>query len=633
MVTAPDTWAEIAVTAVGLVGCGAAVLVAGRGPAWGGVTIGLFAALTGLTALSITWSVEPDFSWFGANQMLSYLAVFTGGAAVARLAPERWRALVGGIAALMVGLSAFSLLAKVFPATLNSGNTAGRLEQPFGYWNAIGVCGALGVPACLWSGARRDGGLVLRALSAPALSVLISVVVLSYSRSALLVAALGAALWLAVVPLRLRAVAILALGAVGAAAISGWALATPGLTSDNQPLASQTSAGHTFGVVLLIALVLVAAAGFGAALAMARIAVPPLVRRRVGTVLVVLAAMIPFAGVAALAASSRGLGGQISHAWSSLTQTHESVGDTAGRILQFGSSRPLYWHEGIKVGDHALLKGVGALGYSTARLRYSNDRFKADHAHSYVIETFADLGLIGIAVTLALLVAWCVSAGRALAWRTRWSSLTATQALERQGLMTLAVIVVAFGVQSAIDWTWYFPGVVIPVLVCAGWLSGRGPLAAPVGRLRDRPSILQRPGAGLTVTALAALALLGAWVMWQPLRSVQQTSAATTARSNPQAFADARAAASSDPLAYEPLFVLSALYERIGEPAAARSELVRGTQLQPQNPVTWEQLASFDLSAGRPRQALDALNRAATLDPTSPTVVSEIAQARAAAAH
>jgi hypothetical protein len=632
IVTAPDTWAEIVVTLIGALGCGAAVLVGARGRAWGGVTIGLFAALTGLTALSITWSVEPDFSWFGANQMLSYLAVFAGGAAVARLAPERWRALLGGIAALMVALSAFSLLAKVFPATLNSGNTVGRLEQPFGYWNAIGVCAALGIPACLWSGARRDGGLVLRALSAPALSVLISVVVLSYSRSALLVAILGAAAWLAVVPLRLRAVTSLALGAAGAGAISGWALATPGLTSDGASPAAQTAAGHTFGVVLLVVLAIVAATALGVALAMARRTVAPAIRRRVGIALVVLAAMIPVAGVVALAASSRGLGGEISHAWNSLTQTKESVGDNASRILQFGNSRPLYWHEGLKVGAHALLKGVGALGYGTARLRYSSDRYKADHAHSYLIETFADLGLIGIALTLALLVAWCLAAARAVAWRARWASLTAAQALERQGLMTLAIIVAMFGVQSAIDWTWYFPGVVIPVLLCAGWLAGRGPLAGPVGRLRGRAPILQRPGAGLTITALVALALLGSWVIWQPLRSSQQTDAATTARSNPQAFADARSAASSDPLAYGPVFVLSALYERIHETAQARAELVDATALQPQNPVTWEQLGGFDLAAGKPRQAMAALGKAAVLDPTSEPLTAEIAQASAAAA-
>jgi hypothetical protein len=193
VVTAPDTWSEIVVTLLGAAVCGAVVLLGARGRAWGGVTVALFAGLTAFTALSIAWSVQPDFSWFGANQMLSYLAVFAGAAALARFAPERWPALVGGITVLMAALSGYALLVKVFPSTLDAGATLGRLQAPFGYWNAIGVSAALGLPACLWSGARRDRGRVLRALSVPALALMISVVVLSYSRSAALVAVLAPA--------------------------------------------------------------------------------------------------------------------------------------------------------------------------------------------------------------------------------------------------------------------------------------------------------------------------------------------------------------------------------------------------------------------------------------------------------
>jgi tetratricopeptide (TPR) repeat protein len=633
IVTTPDTWSEIVVTLLGTAACAGVVLLGARGRAWAAVTIGLFAGLTAFTALSIAWSVQPDFSWFAADQMLSYLAVFAGAAALARLGPQRWPALVGAIGVLMAALSGYALLVKVLPGTLDPNDTLGRLQAPFGYWNAIGVSAALGLPVCLWSGARRDRGRALRVLSVPALALMMSVVVLSYSRSALLVAVLGGGCWLALVPLRLRAVLTLALGSAGAAAITGWALATPALTSDGVSLPARTAAGHSFGIVLLVVLVMSIAAGFAAVWAGDRVAVAPAARRSIGTVLVTLVALIPVGGLAAVAASSRGFTGEISHAWSTLTSVNEGVGNSAGRLGQLGNSRPLYWHQGLEVGEHALLKGVGALGYSTARLRYASARFKADHAHSYLIETFADLGLIGVAISLALLAAWSRAAVRSLAPRTRWSSLTPEQVAERQGLLTVLIVAVMFGVQSAIDWTWYFPGVAIPALICAGWLAGRGPLANPVGRLRERRPILQRPAAGATVTALVAVALLGAWVMWQPLRSTDADAAATVATSNPQAFDDARSAASSDPLSYEPLFLLSALYQRIGDNAAARAQLVRATRRQPQNPVTWEQLGSFDLQIGDPRQALSALTRGAALDHASTTDGAEIAQARAALAR
>jgi hypothetical protein len=618
VVTAPDTWSEIVVTLLGAAVCATVVLLGARGRAWGAATVALFAGLTAFTALSIAWSVQPDFSWFATNQMVSYLAVFAGAAALARFAPERWPAVVGGIALVMAALSGYSLLVKVFPSTLASSDTLGRLQAPFGYWNAIGISAALGLPACLWSGTRPQPGRFLRAFSAPALALMISVVVLSYSRSAALVAVLGAGCWLAVIPLRVRAVLMLALGSVGAAAIAGWALATHALTSDNVALPARTAAGHSFGLVLLIVLALATAGGFVAASASDRISVAPAVRRRVATLLVALVALIPIGGVVALAASSRGLTGEISHAWSTLTNVNPgAVGDNPGRLVQLGNSRPLYWHEGLNVGAHALLKGAGALGFGIANLRYATSTLQVHHAHSYLIETFADLGLIGVAIMLALLVAWSRAAARSVAPRTRWSSVAPEQLAERQGLLTLLIIVAMFGIQSGIDWTWYFPGVAIPALICAGWLAGRGPPAGPIGRLRERRPVLQRPAAGATVTALIAVAVLGAWIIWQPLRSADAVTAATAATSNPQAFDDARSAASRDPLAYEPLFLLAALYERIGDNAAARAQYVRAIQRQPKNPFTWGALATFDLKTGDLRQAVTALTEVSKLDRTA----------------
>ena len=167
---------------------------------------------------------------------------------------------------------------------------------------------------------------------------------------------------------------------------------------------------------------------------------------------------MPLAAVVAVAESSRGLTGEISHAWDSLTNVNAITGNGASRFGSLGSSRPLYWSEGIKVGEHALFKGVGALGFATARSRYASHGDVAVHAHSYVVQTFADLGLLGLAVSLALLVSWVVTAARAVAFRTRWASLDAAMTAEREGLIALALVVLAFGIQSAIDWTWFFSG-------------------------------------------------------------------------------------------------------------------------------------------------------------------------------
>ncbi|MDQ6608001.1 MAG: O-antigen ligase family protein [Actinomycetota bacterium] len=658
---APNTWTEIALLVVGLSLALAVPVFASRGPAFGIAPVALFAAVAAFTAASIAWSVQPDNSWLEANRTLSYLAAFTGAVALARLFPRRWPALTGAIAVAATVLSAYALLVKVFPGSLDAQDTLGRLNAPFQYWNATGLIAALGVPPCLWAGSRRESRRLLRALSVPAVAILLVVVVLSYSRSAVLAVLIGAGCWFAAVPTRLRGALVLALGAAGGAVITAWALGREAFTHDQVSLAARTSAGHSFGVLLLVVLVILTIGGFAAAFGLDRAKLSATRRRRAGALLLTLLALVPVGGVAALAASHRGLTGEISHVWSTLTSTKAGVGDSPSRLVNVANSRPQYWHEGITVATHSLLKGVGALGYGTARARYSSDPHLVQHAHSYVIETFADFGLIGLVLNLGLLIAWASAAGRAVAAPglrlgrgAGDESLTATggspspnppatedappppdHTAERAGLLTLLCVVIGFGVHSAIDWTWFVPGVAVPALVCAGWLAGRGPLDAPIGRAAKRRELRRSPILVLAATAVAALGVLGAWAIWQPLRAADADSAGIAAISHGDtaaAIADARTAASSDPLAVEPLFELSALYSAAGRPGEARIELVKAVRLQPENAASWQQLGLYDLDHHRPVSALASLHRAHRLDLTDYPTVAAIGQATAAAA-
>jgi tetratricopeptide (TPR) repeat protein len=128
------------------------------------------------------------------------------------------------------------------------------------------------------------------------------------------------------------------------------------------------------------------------------------------------------------------------------------------------------------------------------------------------------------------------------------------------------------------------------------------------------------------------LALLGAWLVWQPLRSSDADAAAFTALQQGDtagAFADARTAVTSNPLSAEPLFELSALYSATGEQAPARSELQRAIDLQPQNYNTWLQLGLFEIQQKQPRAALAALNHVLKLNPPLEATAAAIAQAQA----
>ena len=651
---AGNTWTEIAVTVLGATAVAVVVIIAPPGRQWGLVTVLLMAALTALDALSIIWSYLPDSSWLASSQAVSYLAAFAAAVSLARVAPHRWPALLGGFAVAMTALCGWSLLVKVFPSSLASSSGPGRLEAPFGYWNAIGLCAALGLPACLWAGARRDRGRLLAALAAPALCLLLSVAVLSYSRSADAAAVVAVALWLIFVPLRLRSILMLTIGALGTTVIGAWMLTTDALTNGSATLAAQDHAGHTFGIVIGVVLILVTAAGFWAARAMDRIHVPAVLKRRIGWALVAVLLLAVVGAVAAAAASSRGPTAEISHVWHQLTTTDSHVSDSAaGRVFEFGSSRPVYWHQAIDVGEHALFKGVGLIGFGDARLRYTTSASVVSEAHGYLFEVFADLGLLGVVITIALLVSWLVAAWRPLALRVRASELDGERSAERQGMVALAAIVIAFGVQSTLDWTWFFAGLTVPVLLCAGWLAGRGPLTptlAPAGSSTDgrsaEPSrvgtggwldrLAARPAAAATVVLLFAGTLAIGWMQWRPLRSAQQLTRSESANTSAAAFSAARAAASSDPLSIEPLSRMSSLYLQLGDHAAARAELAKARNLQPQNPTAWLNLALFDFFHGHVAQSLPEFDRTIELDhtpdTTRATAISGAQQAQAAVA-
>jgi hypothetical protein len=458
--------------------------------------------------------------------------------------------------------------------------------------------------------------MLTRALAVPALGLLSTTLVLSYSRGAIAIAVVGLAMWFALVPLRLRAALMLGLGLLGGMIVTAWALHEHAVSHDNFALATRTSAGHKFGLVLIALVAIQTIVGLAVATRIDRVHLAPATRRRVGTVLISLVAVAGIAGIVGVAAT-----GRVPQIWNQLTSPNSGgAGNSPNRLLATGSSRGRYWNEGLKVGEHALLKGAGAGGFATAHLRYykSAGSLAVEHAHSYLVETFADLGLVGLALSLALLGAWGKAAGRAVDLRRR-----GPPSAERIGLITLLTTVIVFGLGAAVDWTWFIPATTLPGLVCAGWLAGRGPIDRPVGRAQ-RPR-LGAAGAIFAITATAAAVLLVAWTIFQPLRSANADAAALTAATKGDtaaAIADASAAANEDPLSVDPFFELAALHHSSGDNAAALGELDRAISRQPNNPATWYQKWQLLTELGHRQDALVALRRAAKLDLNYPGPVA-----------
>jgi hypothetical protein len=492
--------------AAGLVVAAAVLFGRSAGRACGAWSIALLLAFTALTALSVIWSVQPDDSFKDAGRMLSYCAVFGAVVVLARTIPARWPAVLGGVVLAAVVVCAYALLTKVFPAHLDAGDVYARLRAPYNYWNAIGLTAAMGAIGCIWLGARRTGHAVLTAAAYPAMGLMLLTLMLAYSRGALVSLLLGLALWFCIVPLRLRGAAILISGAIAAGGVVVWDFSTAALDDDNVALAARTHAGHQLGVLVLAMLVVLSIVGVAFGFWTSRQAPSIISRRRAGALLLSLLVLVVLAFCGALAASHRGFTGTISHTLHSVTDPHAPVPSNGpGRLTAVGSVRARYWNEALKVFKAHPVLGAGAEGYATARLRYRTETLDVRHAHGYIVQTLADLGIVGLALTLALLLVWIAAAGssthplnrrwtswrvfadwlrrrpgaRAPAWRQfAIDGRPAPYTAERVAMLSMLCLVVVFGIHSLADWTWYVPGDAVVALLCAGWLAGRGPIEA-----------------------------------------------------------------------------------------------------------------------------------------------------------
>jgi len=623
----------------GIAVAGALLLAPRRERLWGAGSLAALLALAVLTALSITWAANPSEAWVEANRAIAYCAVFAAAVALAHSVPGRWSAVLGAITLSAIAISAYAVLTKIFPGVLNPDETYARLREPFGYWNSVGLAAALGVPGCLWLGTRRSGHQALNGLAYPALGLLVLTMLLSFSRGAVLAAALGAAFWFATVPRRLRGAAVLIAGVAGGAIIALWAFSQNALTDDRVPLDLRNQAGLQLGLLALAMLTLLAAAGL--AVGFARAAHTPTLhqRDRAGLALLVGLALIPVGVTIALAVGDRGLTGSVSARWNQLTKVSAPLPrNDNSRFTAVGSVRARYWDEALRIfGDNPAI-GVGAGSYATVRKRYRTDDPAVRHAHGYVVQTLADLGLVGLAVSLALLAAWLVSAARATGLRRRDRGRPYTP--ERVGLLTLVAVVIVFGVHSFVDWTWFVPANAAVALLAAGWVAGRGPLGgeredgAPPGvsaaggdGLADRlrAGIRERPRA-ICAGATLLLVLAAAWAIWQPMRSDTLTQDALDALDRGKAGVartQAQRAREINPLSLDPLFTLATVQTASGRNTAARAALGAAVRLQPDNPEPWWRLAEFELNTlNRPQVALTAIRPALYLDPRSSDAVA-----------
>src|SRR5579859_5853062 len=289
-----------------------------------------FAVLAALAAFvvwdgaSIVWSVGPDLSWNETNRALVYLGFACLGVGIA-VPPRR---LAAGLALALGATIGWALLAKVVPSLYPDYGRIARLRSPVGYWNALAQVGDAAVPLGLWLFARRRAEGVLLAYAA------VIAVVLTYSRSGIVFAAVAAVLYLWLSQEAGRGVVALGCSLVPAAVVLGVAAALPGVVNDGEPQAARVHDGLLFAAAVLL--------GGAAAWLAALRARDVVVSARVVRAAAALGALGAVAGVVSLAVHAGGPGRLVDE----FAGTQHQLGQGATRFGSVSSSnRSAWWRE------------------------------------------------------------------------------------------------------------------------------------------------------------------------------------------------------------------------------------------------------------------------------------------------
>ena len=273
--------------------------------------------------------------------------------------------------------------------------------------------------------------------------------------------------------------------------------------------------------------------------------------------------------------------------------------------------------------------GLGAGNFQTTRLRHRSDVSVTRHAHGFVPQTLADLGIVGVVLTTALLLAWLLAAARATGLYPRRLPFGRTDGAPaprrdwddgRMALVATALIAIVFGLQSVIDWTWFVPGPTAMALVAAGFVAGRAPFGAPAAVAAEQPRATG-PTRLLAASGVLVAAVLLAWAIWQPEASDRATSDAlrlAAAGEVDAAIAKTEDAADANPLSADPLLIQAAIQTEASREQDARESLEQAVLKFPGDPQTWYRLAAFQLGTlDRPAEAAATAQGAIFLDPRS----------------
>lgn len=593
--------------------------------AWWG--LGGLLGFAAWSALSLVWSVAPAQTWVELNRALEYalavaLALAIG--ATDRRALERF---THGWLLVATAVALYALGGKVAPALHVNGlfdldQTAllSRLRAPLDYWNALSLLVVLAVPIALIRAADAGRPPRRRLEALLALALLLTVAGLTYSRGGIV------ALLVVVVVLtflggrRLRPLAVFALAAVATAPALAYAFSAAPLTHDGVSLASRTGPGVVLALILVASLAALWFAG-RRLIGYERGAVWGPARERAAwrAAGVSLAALL-LAGVLAMAVSSRGVGGTISHQLDSFTAVKRDNVSDPNRLLSVNSgNRWVWWKEAAGAFSARPLHGWGAGSFPVTHLLYRKQPLPVLQPHDTLLQMLAEDGLVGTLLGFGALLALLAAA---LA-RTRRRGAAPPAAPESDRMLAIACFAagLAWLLHGFFDWDWDIPGVTIPALALLGVAAADPYLARGYARPRRPAAATVALGAvTIALCAFVVSAVLPAWSQSKARGALAVAAATSDPARLARAAADADLAARLNPLATEPLVDAATIAAERGLDTQARRYLLEAANRAPYDATVWDRLAALALTVGDRVGGRRAALRALALDPVNVAV-------------
>jgi hypothetical protein len=582
-----------------------------RVPAFALATGACLVALTAWTALSMVWASDQGAAFSEAVRAAGYLGLFALLlVASPRASAQSWLA---GLAIGVTFIAALALLSRLEPS-FGGGHAVGqflpsakgRLSYPIGYWNGLAAVMAAGAAVLVWLGGHGPNRIA-RAAAVAALPVLALVVYFTSSRGGIVAGAVGLAVLLALGPARPRMLGGLALGAIGAAILVAVASQEQSLTSDLGTSTALAEGDRTLALTVVVVILV----GLGRWLLDARI-------RRLSIPRVVTRATLAVIALAIVVAIPLSDPAKRWDEFKSVSNQETRVGYVTTHLTTgAGSGRYQYWSAALDAFEAQPFHGIGAGGYEAWWDEHGTLARPIKDAHSFFLETMAELGIVGLLLALAFLGTALVSGIKRRPLRSPNGALGATVAVFATGV-----------VAAAIDWTWELPASFGLVVFAMALMSGPATETASVVE-RVAPDGLatskRRPrfGLGIASLLLAWACIWAAGLLFLAEVNLHNSQEAARAGDLDGARSAAEEAITLEPWSAEPRLQLALVKEEEGDLEGANAALSEAIDRAPNDWQLWFVRARIEVELGDVPAGSDALDRARELNPRAPFLASD----------